>query len=201
MVRNYTDSQLLNKIKTLTSFKGFPSGFFIVGVQSQEDSFNVFDDKFYLFENTGSSMTNDINQIKFHVVTSGTTNAGRNGLMSYDTYNPEGVAVIKTNEVYYDVWKYGLHRGKMKALRQNKPFLISRDGDKDKKIEEGISRHVMCGINFHANTYDMDSKEIKEIIGGWSLGCQVVNNIPKYNQIIDLLKPQKIVTYILLKEF
>jgi hypothetical protein len=201
MVKNYTDAQLLNKIKTLASFKGFPNGFFIVGVQSQEDTFNVFDDKFYLFENIGTPFTNDINQIKFHVVTSGTTNAGKNGLLTYDSYNKDGVAVIKTNEVYYNVWKYGLHRGKMKALRQHRSFLISRDGDKDQKIEEGLSSWVMCGINFHANTYDMDSTEIKSIIGGWSLGCQVVNNIPKYNQIIDLVKPQKVVTYILLKEF
>jgi len=201
MVKNYTDAQLLNKIKTLQSFKGFPSGFFIVGVQSQEDTFNVFDDKFYLFENIGTPFTNDVNQIKFHVVTSGTTNAGKNGLMNYDSYNKEGVAVIKTNEVYYNVWKYGLHRAKMKALRQHRPFLISRDGDKDRKVEEGVSSLVMCGINFHANTYDMDSTEIKLIIGGWSLGCQVVNNIPKYNQIIDLVKPQKVVTYVLLKEF
>jgi hypothetical protein len=201
MVRNYTDKQLLNKAKSLPSFKGFPSGFFIIGVQSQEDTFNVFDDKFYLFENIGNKFTTDINQIKFHLVTSGTTNAGRNGLLNYDTYNPDGVAVIKTNEWYLDVWKYGLHRGKMEALRQVKPFLISRDGDKDRKVEEGISRPMICGINFHANTYNMDAKEIKSIIGGWSLGCQVVNNIPKYVKIIELLKPQKVVSYCLIKEF
>jgi hypothetical protein len=89
----------------------------------------------------------------------------------------------------------------MEALRQVKPFLISRDGDKDQKIEEGKSLPVICGINFHANTYNMDSKEIKQIIGGWSLGCQVTNNTVHYNKIIELVKPQKVVTYCLLKEF
>jgi hypothetical protein len=188
MVKNYTDSQLLNKVKSLPSFNGFPQDFWILGVQSEEDTFNVFDDKFYIFKGQ-----------QFIMVTSGTTNAGKNGLMNYDDYNSEGVAVIKTNEFYYNVWKFGLHKGKMEALKQVRPFLISRDGDKDQKIEEGLSIPVICGINFHANTYDFDIKEVKKFIGGWSLGCQVVN--AKYKEIIQLLKPQKIVSYCLLKEF
>lgn len=190
MVRKYTDSQLLSRVRSLPSFKGYPNDYWILGVQSQEDTFNVYDDKFYVFHRD-----------KFVMVCSGTTNAGKNGLMKYDDYNPHGVAVVKTNEWYYGVWKYGLHKGKMPALRQVRPFLISRDGDKDQKIEEGKSIPVICGINFHANNYDMNSKEIKSIIGGWSLGCQVSNDIQKYKQIIDLVKSQKEVTYCLIKEF
>jgi hypothetical protein len=190
MVKNYNDKQLLDRVKSLKSFKGFPKGYWILGVQSQNDAFNVFDDKFYLFLND-----------KFVMVTSGTTNAGKNGLLKYESQNPEGCAVIKTNEWYYDVWKFGLHRGKMEALKQSKPFLISRDGDRDEHVEENNSIPVICGINFHANTYDMTSTEIKQLIGGWSLGCQVVNNVPKYKMIIDFVKTQKIVTYCLIKEF
>jgi hypothetical protein len=190
MVKKYTDAQLLNKVKSLASFKSFPTDYWILGVQSLDDVFNTFDDKFYLFKGQ-----------EFILMSSGTTNAGVNGLMKYNTYNPTGVAVIKTNEWYYDVWKYGLHRGKMRALRQSKPFLISRDGDKDKSIEEGVSLPVMCGINFHANTYALKQTEIKEIIGPWSLGCQVINDLEKYYQFIDYLQPQKIVTYCLIKEF
>lgn len=190
MVRNYTDNQLLARVKSLPSFKGVPKGFWILGVQSTEDTFNRFDDKFYLFEGE-----------RFHLVTSGTTNSGANGLMKYDDYNPHGVAVIKTNEWYYDVWRYGLHRGKMRALRQVKPFLISRDGDKDQKIEEGRSLPAMAGINFHASDYNMDSKLVKQLIGGWSLGCQVVNDIQKYVRIMDLVEKQKVVSYCLIKEF
>ena len=190
MVRAYTDSQLLNKVKSLPSFKGFPKDYWILGVQSDEDAFNVFDDKFYLFQGE-----------KFILVTSGTTNAGKNGLEKYDSYNKDGVAVIKTNEFYYNVWKYGLHKGKMRALKQVRNFLISRDGDKDHKIEENLSIPMICGINFHANNYNLDNKEIREIIGGWSLGCQVINNTPNYLKIIDLVEPQKVVSYCLLKEF
>ncbi|CAB4153028.1 hypothetical protein UFOVP611_43 [uncultured Caudovirales phage] len=190
MVKNYTDAQLLKRVKSLPSFKSIPAGYWLLGVQSDEDAFNVFDDKFYLFHGE-----------TFIMVTSGTTNAGKNGLLKYNEYNPEGVAVIKTNEWYYDVWKFGLHRGKMEALKQVRPFLISRDGDKDQQIDEGKSLPVICGINFHANTYNMANEEIKQIIGEWSLGCQVVNNTPKYNKIIEFVKPQKVVTYCLLKEF
>lgn len=197
MVKKYTDKQLLNRAKSLPSFKGFPRGHYIIGVQSEEDTFNVFDDKFYLFNGTGDNVSDQ----KFIMVTSGTTNAGKNAMMTYEKYNPDGFAVTKTNEWYYGVWKYGLHRGKMPALRQIRPFLISRDGDKDTKVEEGKSLPVMCGINFHANTYNLETTEIRQIINGWSAGCQVVNNIPKYNRIIELTKTQKDVTYCLLKEF
>jgi len=190
MVKKYTDAQLLNKVKSLASFKNFPTDYWIIGVQSLEDVFNTFDDKFYLFKGQ-----------EFILMSTGTTNAGVNGLLKYNTYNPTGYAVIKTNEWYYDVWKYGLHRKKMRALRQAKPFLISRDGNKDKKVDEGVSLPVMCGINFHTNTYALSAPEIKEIIGGFSLGCQVLNDTEKYYKFIDLIQPQKIVTYCLIKEF
>ena len=94
MVKNYTDKQLLTKVKSLPSFNGIPKGFWILGVQSLEDRFNEFDDKFYLF-----------NGETFVMVSSGTTNAGKNGMISYESQNPAGVAVIKTNEWYYSVWK------------------------------------------------------------------------------------------------
>jgi hypothetical protein len=190
MVKNYTDKQLLTKVKSLSSFKSIPSGYWILGVQSILDQFNTFDDKFYLFHGE-----------QFVMVTTGTTNAGKNGMMQYESQNPEGVAVIKTNEWYYDVWRYGLHKGKMRALKQVRTFLISRDGDKDDRIEENASKAVICGINFHANTYNLANQDIKSIIGAWSLGCQVVNDTPKYVQFMDYLQPQKDVTYCLIKEF
>jgi hypothetical protein len=190
MTRNYTDLELLEKVKSLPSFKGIPKGYWILGVQSREDLFNQFDDKFYFWHGD-----------KFVLVGTGTTNAGKNGLKSYDEYGAKGVAVIKTNEWYYDVWKYGLHKGKVEALRQVKPFLISRDADKDEKVEEGASLFEICGINFHPNTYNLKDETIRTTIGGWSLGCQVMNNIQLYKQIIEKTKDQNAVTYCLLKEF
>ena len=42
---------------------------------------------------------------------------------------------------------------------------------------------------------------IRDLIGGWSLGCQVVNDREKYYKIIDLVKNQKSVSFCLINEF
>jgi hypothetical protein len=191
MVRKYTDEELLNRVKTLHSYKGIPDDYWIIGVRSQEDAFDTFDDKFYLFQGE-----------KFVLTTTGTTNSGSHGIYNYEKYNPKGVATVKSNEWYYGVWKNGLHKGKMKALVQIKPFIIFRDGNKNKKIEEyGNPVSQIVGINFHANTYDLNSTNIKTTIGEWSVGCQVINDMVKYKQIIILCESQKSVSYCLLTEF
>ena len=65
MVRTYNDKQLLDKVKTLPNFKSIPSEHWILGVRSNEDNPNSFDDKFYLFKGE-----------EFVWMTSGTTNPG-----------------------------------------------------------------------------------------------------------------------------
>jgi hypothetical protein len=190
-VRSYQDKELLDRVKSLSSFNKLPKNYWILGVRSTEDAVNRFDDKFYIFKGD-----------QFIMVTSGTTNTGIKGLKGYDTYNKYGVAIVKADEWYDDVWKFGKHRGKMDALRQVKAMKYFRDGDKDDKSEEiGKEYSGIIGINFHCNTYNKRNKQIKELIGGWSLGCQVVNNIDKYYKIIDLVKNQKSVSFCLLNEF
>lgn len=188
-VKNYSDLQLLNKVKSLSSFVQIPSDYWLLGVQSNEDNLNKFDDKFYLF--CGH---------QFIFRTFGTTNAGKSGL--YNPTNSEGVAIIKTNEWYYDLWRHGYHKGRMKALVQNKPVKFYRDNNKNDDAEEiGRLYEDYIGINFHTVSYDKNAKIIKEDINGWSLGCQVINNTVEYYQILDILKNQLTVTYCLLKEF
>jgi hypothetical protein len=192
-VRTYNDVQLLNKVKSLKSFTTLPKGYWILGVRSNEDAANKFDDKFYLF-NEGS----------FVSVTSGTTNPGTPILEGgFLKYNKAGAAVVKSDEWYYDVWTYGLHLGKMPALKQVANFIVYRDGDMDKKSEElGTPiKGAGYGINFHAATYDNNFKGLQENIGNWSAGCQVVNNKQKHLEWISLLKPQKRISYVLLNEF
>jgi len=192
MVKSYTDSQLLDKVKSLKSFKGIPEGYWILGVRSNEDLPNKFDDKFYIFIGE-----------KFITMTSGTTNPGTPILEGgFLKYNRVGAAVVKANEWYYGVWRYGLHKGKMPALLQVGKIKVHRDGDKDKKAEElGTPIEGLYGINFHTNTWNLDIKEIKENIGDWSAGCQVANNVEKYSMIINMLKKQHNVTYCLINEF
>jgi hypothetical protein len=192
-VRTYNDVQLLNKVKSLKSFTALPKGYWILGIRSNEDAPNKFDDKFYLF-----------NEASFVGVTSGTTNPGTPILEGgFLKYNKAGAAIVKSDEWYYDVWTYGLHMGKMPALKQVGNFIVFRDGDMDEKSEEiGIPiKGSGYGINFHAATYDNNFKGLQENIGSWSAGCQVVNNKQKHLEWIKLLKPQKKITYVLLNEF
>jgi len=191
MVRPYTDKELLEKIKSLSSFKSIPSGYWLLGVRSKEDNPNAFDDKIYLFKGS-----------QFIEVTSATTNAGTPTLKQFEKVNKKGAAVLKSEQWYYDVWKYGKHNGKVDALLQlGAPVQVYRDTDKDTSSEEqGILDTGYFGINFHPNTYDL-SRPTSNIVGWWSAGCQVVNNVTKYKTIIRLVKPQKYVTYCLINEF
>lgn len=190
-VRSYTDEELLNRVKSLPSFRYIPNDYWIIGVQSNEDEFNTYDDKFYLFCNDN-----------FVMKTTGTTNTGKTGLYNYDSYNKNGVAVIKTDEWYYDLWKHGLHKKKMKALVQHGLISYYRDNNKDDKVQEvGKLYKGNIGINFHTNSYNTSDDSVSNKIDGWSLGCQVVNNKRDYYEILDLLKKQTLITYCLLKEF
>jgi hypothetical protein len=191
-VRGYTNKELLDKVKSLSSFKFIPEGFWVLGVRSNEDTYDVFDDKFYVFKGE-----------KFITVMTGTTNTGGYGLSDYDKWSSKGAAQIKADEWYYDVWSRGKHRGKVEALRQVGPFKVIRDGNKNKKSGDNTlwKWEEWKGLNFHPNTYNLTQKIKRWIIGKWSVGCQVANDIPKYKKFIDSTRPQKLFTYCLLDEF
>ena len=191
MVRNYKDTELLDKVKTLSSFTKIPETYWLLGIRSNEDTPNTFDDKIYLFKGS-----------EFIEVTSATTNPGTPTLKQFEKVNKKGAAVLKADQWYYDVWKYGKHNGKVDALLQlGAAVKVYRDTDKDNQSEEqGVLDTGYFGINFHPNTYDL-SKPVGSSIGWWSAGCQVVNNPTKYKKIISLLKSQKNVTYCLINEF
>jgi hypothetical protein len=196
MVRAYTDKELLDKVQTLDSFKDFPKGYWILAVRSKADKPNKFDDKFYIYKGTD-----------FITVTTGTTNPGTSILRGgFKRYNKVGAAVVKSQEWYYDIYKYGLHNRKMPALRQrsSKPILYYRDGDMDGKSEEiGKVQSGVIYTNFHGSTYSRGSLLERDNINGWSAGCLVCNKNKDYEKIIDLLKNsgQKYFSVCLIKEF
>jgi len=188
-VRSYTDNQLLNKVKSLQGFKQIPHDFWILGVRSNEDESNVFDDKFYIFKGN-----------VFIMVATGTTNPSIDYLTN--KMNKRGAFIIKSEMWHYDLWKNGKHRGKMDELVQNTAVIGFRDANKNKFSEEvGNVVSGWYGINFHASTYNYCNKIATKFIGLWSAGCQVVNDRQKYNEIIKLVKNQKTISYCLIKEF
>lgn len=208
MVRNYTDAELLERVKSLKSFKYMPK-YLIIGVRSKADIPDTFDDKFYLFIDS-----------KFVAVTTGTTHPGGPILGGgWKSYNKNGAAIVKADEIYYNVYRYGLHKGRMPALRQIRNMLYYRDNDNDKKVDaSGILYADNYNTNFHANSYSAVQtivNGVKDIIGtwfktdkigNWSAGCQVVNDAVGYDLFItktmyDEKGNHPEVTYALLNEW
>jgi len=190
-MKGYTDKEILDRVKSLDTFTHIPIGYWCIGIQSQADEFNSFDDKFYLFKGE-----------RFIRVMTGTTNAGKNALEGYDKIGLSGAAVWKTDIIYYDLYSPGKHKGRMDAWRQVKPIYYYRDADKDEKAEEeGELHHGVIYCNFHTNTYDKDNVSVRKLVGGWSYGCQVVNDQSGYNKTMSETHEQKYITYALLKEF
>jgi len=194
-VKIYTSKEIIKRVYSLNDFKTIPEGYWIVGIRNPNDATDKFDDMFYLMNNGEIVMK-----------TTGTTNPGASILKGgFKKYNSDGAAVVESDRIYYDVWKYGMHNGYMPALKQlGAKITVWRDGDMDGKSEEqGKKFSGYYGINFHTATKSYLGKVIKTLIGGWSAGCQVCNNSEEYMEIINKIKTsgQEKITYCLLKEF
>lgn len=193
-VKSYTDKQLLDRVKSLPSYKKIPVGYWLLGVRSNENTPNIFDDKMYLFKGE-----------KFIAITSCTTEPGSSGLIDYKKYQNNGIAVVKADEWYYDLWQYGLHKGKMPALKQVNSIKYYRDADGDKFAESnGVIHTGIIGINWHTATYETNESLREDLIipnvGTWSLGCQVQNNVEEYDNMLELMKTG-LISYCLINEF
>lgn len=190
-VRSYTDEELLERVFELETFEVFPELFWCIWVRSNEDAFNKFDDKMYLFKGT-----------KFVKVYKVTTNAGKNGLLNFDKYNKDGCAVLKSDTIVYNSHKRGLHKGKVEAYRQDKSFPYFRDNDKDQKAEEiGEERSGVIYANIHPATYEKGSDLEKEFINGWSLACLVFAKGTDFEDFMKRTEGQLYLTNAILKEF
>lgn len=192
MVRTYKDKELLDRVKSLSGYKSIPSGYWLLGVRSNEDTPNRFDDKFYLFKGE-----------QFILVASGTTHPGTPTLKQFEKVNKDGAAVVVADSWYYNLWKFGKHNGKIDALLQiGSSITVNRDTDKDDNSEAiGKVQTGYFGINFHPNTHNINADNTGSTIGWWSAGCQVVNDMDKYRDMIKLLKNEKSVSYCLINEF
>lgn len=192
-VKGYSDKQLLDKVKSLSNFKAIPKDYWLLGIRSEADMQDVFDDKFYLFKGE-----------KFIMVTTGTTNPGLSILKGgWRSFNKDGAFILKADYWHYNIWMNGKHNGKMKALVQYGAKVVGyRDNNNNGKSEEIGKQHSgWYGINFHLNSYSVLRGVVGWFIGGWSAGCQVCNNATDYYKIINLVKDQKTVSYCLLNEF
>ena len=179
-VKNYTDKQLLDRVQGLTSYFWTPDDMWLAFVASNEDAYDQFDDKVYIFK--GSS---------FQFVTSCTTNKGN-----------KGTAVMCADQWNYDCYAYGLHRGKMEALRQIKGVPYRRDFTNDLKTNPTTEiKTDNIFMNIHGAIYNKGSQQVATQIGGWSEGCLVLNNNTDYERMVKLAKDYPSVSTCLINEF
>lgn len=125
--------------------------------------------------------------------------------------NVNGTAIVM-NGYYKGLWKIGYHKGKYKALVQNRPVIVFRDNDKDDvldynfimnddelvknaKFEKGLARLVidgkeyviekgMFGINWHRAAVDREVEEVN----GWSAGCCVVQKPEDFDRQLSIIE-------------
>lgn len=193
-VRNYTTKQILDKVKSLSSFVHIPSGVWLVAIRSNENEPNAFDDKIYQFRGE-----------KFIQVTTCTCDPGSTGLIDWKKYQRDGIAVVKSEEWYYDLWQYGMHKGKTPALRQVNKIKYYRDNNGNSKAESiGKLYNGIIGINFHSVTYVNSPEARKKIkgvkVGTWSLGCIVADKVSEYDIMLNRMLEGKI-SFCLIDEF
>ena len=115
--------------------------------------------------------------------------------------NPKGAAILGPGQ-YRGCWQIGLHRGKYKALCQNKPVKVYRDNNKDtvydydpNTLDEG-----MFGINIHK------AGKFSKRVDTWSAGCQVFASETEFKSFMNFCQKQidnkkgETFTYTLLRE-
>lgn len=196
-VKSYTDAQLLERVEAVGGKITNAGKYLIIGVQSQEDAFDTFDDKFYVFDGN-----------IFKQVSTGTTNAGRKALKQFDNLGLSGAAVWQTDQFVEDCFRPGMHKasrpgGGMRALRQNKPIKYFRDANKNNRAEQiGPLQEGVIWANMHGVSYDPFSNRVLNTIGGWSYACQVWNRMSDYRFMQRATWNRgKTVNYCLLKEW
>lgn len=183
---------LLEKVHKLPNFKGIPTGLWILGVRKSVNEFkDEFKDEIHAFIGNKHILT-----------TTGTTHTGLYGLKNFKLWNSKGTAILKSNYWHYDIWKEGLHKGKMRAFTQSKSTYYYRDNDQDNNVEEYDNAYFgNAGLNFHTVSYNKVKNFILKAIGQWSVGCVVCNNLDDYYKIIESKpKEQTNVSLCIIKE-
>lgn len=190
-VKNYTDEQIISRVETLESFKGWKKGMYDIWIRSNEDEYNKFDDKVYTFE-----VLKDGDKPVFKMVCTGTTNPGSQGLKNFEGWNKLGCGVALADYIGYDCHVYGKH-GKSQYYAYVQTFSgtqypYTRDNDKDNKSENfGKIYWDRIGMNCHkAGEHSVD-------INGNSIACLVRNVRKQFDAWMKLMNKRKLSVCIL----
>ena len=101
--------------------------------------------------------------------------------------NIDGTAILAPGQ-YSGAFKIGYHKGKYKALVQNKPLLLYRDANRNNVLEYiGEPSWQMAGINLHRANANVTSK----LVDRYSAGCCVVANPDDFAELLTVCEKFK----------
>lgn len=147
----------------------------IIGVRHKGSKItNHFDDYIVVVYNTPTEKN-------VKKIFSATTLPGKKAMDSPS--NIKGTAILKEGQ-YRGAYIIRLHRGKYRALCQNKPLPVYRDNNKDDKydFEPVTIDNGIFGINIHKAGATNSIN-----INGWSYGCQVFQRVIDFNSFMRLV--------------
>ena len=99
----------------------------------------------------------------------------------------DGTAILAPGQ-YSGAFKIGYHKGKYKALVQNKPLLLYRDANRNNVLEYiGEPSWQMAGINIHRANANVTSK----LVDRYSAGCCVVANPDDFAELLTVCEKSK----------
>lgn len=180
----YIDTEILDRVKSLDTFDGWPSAMLDVWIRSKADKTDAFDDKVYTYDCSRGEPV-------FVMVCQGTSNAGTFGLYKFATYNPLGCAVLCSDTIVYNSHAYGLHKGKP-AYRQVRGFPYTRDNDKDGKSENyGTIYNDIIFANCHR------AGVFSTFIYNWSVACLVRNQLSQFTHWLNVMNKRPLSVAIL----
>lgn len=192
-VKKYTDDQILTRLESLPTFKGWKVGKYDVWIRSNEDAYNKFDDI-----SCGYEVKVEGKRPDFIFIHSGTTNPGAQGLKNFDTkYGNKRCAVLVADVVVYDCLTYRKHRGEYYAYCQCKNLPYVWDDNKNEK--SGDSDKIVEGENIGANNHA--AGENSQDINGNSIACTVRNVKKEFNEMMAWMNGDKYQTRIILSEW
>ena len=178
----YRALRALAKSKGHTFFDKGDCNLNIIGVRSKERSAGKFDDMIYV-----AYRENGIEKI---FSAECTTDPGSHWLKN--PLNKKGTAILVPGQ-YFGAFKIGIHgrsypSGGYKALEQKEPMSYFRDNNRDNKLDmtSGVFRE-----NAKTNIHRASKWKIEKLIGRYSAGCQVIQNINKFNQFMYICEKSK----------
>ena len=145
----------------------------IVGVRTDDDAANTFNDWMYLAFRDRSG---EPHCLAFPITTDPGVDYRLNPL------NPAGAGIIVPGQ-HRGLWRLGFHKGSV-ALVQRKPVAVYRDNNRDSILDQDPSsvEIIMGGFNCHKANAHGTSK----LVGKWSAGCQVFANSFEHNILLQL---------------